>query len=113
MELDVKNESGAVVLAVRGIVNIQSAPRLLESILNIVNNPKNTGIIICLSGVGFMDSSGVGVLVTGLKSAKAKAFRFGLASMSPRVRSVLEITRLCTLFQIYPDVQTALRDLHA
>ena len=111
MEIAVKNDGDTAVISVAGFVNIQSAPRLLQVIQDNIQNPKSSGIIVNLSEVEFMDSSGVGVLVTGLKAANAKTVRFGLAEMSPRVRSVMEITRLCKLFQIYPNVQTALRDL--
>ncbi len=64
--------------------------------------------MVVLRDVEYMDSSGVGVLVSGMKMAKEKGVHFALVEVAKRVLAVLEITKLVRLFHIYEDVPAAL-----
>lgn len=68
-------------------------------------------VILELSGVGFLDSSGVGALVGAFKRARILNVGFALAAPSPRVRRVLEIAGLMRALPIYPTLDDALRVL--
>jgi anti-sigma B factor antagonist len=65
-------------------------------------------VIVDLSGVPYMDSSGVASLVKLLARVRRDKIALKLAGLTPRVRSVFEITRLDSVFEIYPSVQEAL-----
>ena len=65
-------------------------------------------IVLDLSGVAYMDSSGVASLVKLLSRVRRDSIGLKLAALQPRVRSVFEITRLDTVFDIYPSAQEAL-----
>jgi len=64
--------------------------------------------VVDLSGVGYMDSSGVASLVKLLARVRRRQVDLKLAGMTRRVRSVFEITRLDTVFEIFASVQEAL-----
>jgi anti-sigma B factor antagonist len=64
-------------------------------------------IVVDLSAVSYMDSSGVASLVKLLSRCSRKKVALKLAGMTPRVRSVFEITKLDTVFDIRPDVREA------
>ena len=110
MNISTRQEENACVIEVDGVVNIASAPDLLQSMKT--HFGKGVGrAIVDLKGVDYMDSSGVGVLVTGLKQANALNIPFGICGVAERVCSVLRLTRLDSLFKIFPDTETALQEL--
>jgi len=104
-------QDGAVIFGVDGRVTMQSAHLLLTRIKKNLKSAKR--LIINLGLVEYMDSSGIGVLVTALKLAKEKDVPFGLVSVNERVSMVLDMSGLVILFQIYQDEATALAELGA
>jgi anti-sigma B factor antagonist len=68
--LDVSERDGYTVLAVRGEVDVYTAPRFRERLIELVSEGKHR-IIIDLEGVDFLDSTGLGVLVGGLKRLRS------------------------------------------
>ena len=65
-------------------------------------------IVLDLSGVAYMDSSGVASLVKLLARVRRDDIGLKLSALQPRVRSVFEITLLDTVFDIYASTQEAL-----
>ena len=70
------------------------------------NGGKN--LIVDLSEVRFIDSSGLGALLSGYKNANLRQGKLVLAGLQPRVQSMFELTRLHRVFRIYPSLQDAL-----
>jgi anti-sigma B factor antagonist len=65
--------------------------------------------VVDLSGVEFVDSAGVGVLVALFKTARRNGGRARFCRVSAGVRAVLEIIRLDQIFEIYEDWEDAVR----
>ena len=65
-------------------------------------------LVVDLSGVSFIDSSGLGALLSGYKNANLRSGWFALAGLQPRVQSMFELTRLHRVFEIFPTVEAAL-----
>lgn len=65
-------------------------------------------LVVDLSGVSFIDSSGLGALLSGYKNANLRSGSFILAGLQPRVQSMFELTRLHRVFDIFPTVEDAL-----
>lgn len=65
-------------------------------------------LIIDLAQVRFIDSSGLGALLSGYKNAGLRSGSFVLAGLQPRVQSMFELTRLHRVFEIYASLQEAL-----
>jgi anti-sigma B factor antagonist len=84
---------------VRGEVDLYTSPQLRTAILKAVPKAGN-GVAVDLSGVGYIDSSGVATLVEGLRSAKKHGKTFTLVAPSSSVMQVLELTRLDQVFEI-------------
>ena len=68
---------------------------------------ENHPVIVDLSGVSYIDSSGIASLVEGLQAAKAKRLEFGLFGASPAALRVLKLARLETVFNFYPALPSA------
>jgi anti-anti-sigma factor len=66
-------------------------------------------VVVDLSSVEFVDSAGVGVLVGLFKNSRLRGGRARFCGLTPGVRSVLEIIQLDRIFEIYDDVETAVR----
>ena len=66
-------------------------------------------VVVDLKGVVFLDSAGVGVLVGLFKNARLRGGRARFCGLTPGVRSVLELIQLDRIFEIYDDVETAVR----
>lgn len=104
--LDVTERNGIAVLAVRGEVDVYTAPRLREKLVELVSEGKQK-IVVDLEGVDFLDSTGLGVLVGGLKRARSHEGDLSLVCTQHRILKVFEITGLTKVFDIHDSVDTA------
>ena len=104
--LDVTERNGAAVLAVRGEVDVYTAPRLREKLVELVTDGKQR-IVVDLEGVDFLDSTGLGVLVGGLKRARSHDGDLSLVCTQHRILKVFEITGLTKVFDIHNSVDDA------
>jgi anti-anti-sigma factor len=94
------------VVIVRGEVNLRSSPDLHAELLALVEK-KPARIVLDLSGVDYMDSSGIGTLVEIKRRVDKYKGKFILAALRPRVRGLFEITRLEQFFTIAADAGEA------
>jgi anti-sigma B factor antagonist len=104
--LDSTTEGAWAVLSVKGDVDIYTAPRLRERIIQLADDGQHQ-IVVDLQGVEFMDSTGLSVLVAGLKRLKENDGVLALVVTREPVLRILTITGLDRVFPIYEDVATA------
>ena len=86
-------------IAVAGEVDLYTSPDLRSAIIKAVPAAAE-GLEVELSGVQYMDSSGVATLVEGFKSARENSKSFVLLTPSQSVMKVLELARLDAVFEI-------------
>jgi anti-sigma B factor antagonist len=106
-EVSVEDRDGWQVLTLAGEVDVASAPRLRDRLVQLVTDGPPQ-VVVDLSGLSFIDSMGLGALVSGLKRARAHAGDLRLAGPSDHVAKVLSITRLDQAFVVGADVDTVL-----
>jgi anti-sigma B factor antagonist len=94
------------VLEVKGEVDIYSAPRLRERLIELVEEGR-TRVLVDLEGVGFMDSTGLGSLVSGLKRLRERDGELALVCTHEPVLKILTITGLDKVFSIHGSVEEA------
>jgi anti-sigma B factor antagonist len=80
---------------------------LKERMLGLFDEGK-CNLVIDLSAVRFVDSSGLGALVSGFKNASARDGSLKLCGLQPQVRSMFELTRLHRVFEIFASMDEAL-----
>ena len=95
------------VVEVSGDVDLHRSAAFQQSLLEVVDR-RPERIVVDLGGVGYMDSSGVASLVKLLSRTRLQKITLCLAALCPRVRSVFEITRLDTVFDVYDTEEEAL-----
>lgn len=94
-----------LVVHLDGEIDLESAPRLRQHLLESLN--LGSSLLVEMSGVGYIDSSGIASLVEALQNARKRRLDLKLIAPSNRVRRVLELARLDKVFDIYPDLETA------
>ncbi len=112
MSLDVESrqtESGVTVLAPSGRLDVVGAPALKEAVSEAMKNG-NPRLVIDMEGVTFVDSSGLGSVVSALKQVRTSKGDLRLAAPNQQVRVVLELTTLDRVFPYFATVEEALTD---
>jgi anti-sigma B factor antagonist len=94
------------VIDVEGEVDVFTAPKLRETIIACISEGKDK-LIVNLSGVDFMDSTGLGVLVGGLKRVKERNGELAIAGAQGTVLRVLNVTGLNAVFPLHDSVDAA------
>lgn len=97
---------GACILRIRGDLDL-SASAALKACLQDETSLDGPPMILDLSGVPFVDSTCLGVLISALREAEQTRGTLRLAAASPRVRRTLEIAALDEIFPMYDSVDEA------
>jgi anti-sigma B factor antagonist len=96
-----------VVVHLAGEVDIFTTAKLREQLGELIAQ-SHTDIVVDLTGVTFIDSTGLGVLVGALRSVRARGGRVQLVTNSQPILKALRITALSRLFTVHADLLTAL-----
>ncbi|HEX6231438.1 MAG TPA: STAS domain-containing protein [Actinomycetota bacterium] len=107
LQLDSRVEGIWTILDVAGEVDLSTAPSLRDELNSLVESGTRK-LVVNLEQVGFMDSSGLGVLVAGLKRLKEAGGEMALVCRDGPTLKVLAITGLDRVFPIHPSVADAL-----
>ena len=102
MNLDIAEQKKLVVISIKEErLDAHNATDLKSELLALFEQGKRN-ILINLQDVRFIDSSGLGALVSGFKNAITNQGSLKLAGLQPQVKSMFELTRLHRVFDIYP-----------
>lgn len=101
-----KSPPGIEVVPLSGRLDYQNAQEVRQQLLEIVSSGNNR-LVIDLTTVDFIDSSGLGALVGGLKAARAAGGGLVLASPQDQARMVLALTTLDRLLKYHPTIEEA------
>lgn len=109
-DIDIREpKPGAVVVSLTGEVDIVRSPDLQTSLQEAISRISGKGaVVVDLSGVTYMDSSGVATLVRGLQLSRKKGVGLVLCSLQERVRSIFEIAKLDTVFPMADTLDEAI-----
>ena len=96
--IDFEKTETRITLLVNGEVDLSNSGDLRKSVLGALQTKQH--VQVNLSGVEYIDSSGIAAMVEGLQYANSNGCRFELTSPSQQVRSILELARLDQVFTI-------------
>ena len=97
-----------VILDLRGKITIGEGSVLLrDTVENLLQAGRNR-IILNLGGVSYVDSSGIGELVSRYTTTKNMGGKLKLLNLPKKIKDLLMITKLLTVFEIYEDEPAAL-----
>lgn len=109
MELEVieRDEQGRSVISVSGEVDLLTAPVLRERMTASVESADG-GMVLDLSGVTFLDSSGLGVILGAHRRLRERDRSLQLVATAPAVIKILTLTGLDKVFDVHDSVDDAL-----
>jgi anti-sigma B factor antagonist len=106
LSLATRTEGDRTVVEVGGEIDVYTAPKLREQLVDLVNAGKYH-LVVDMEGVEFLDSTGLGVLVGGLKRVRAHDGSLRLVCTQERILKIFRITGLTKVFPIHETVEAA------
>ena len=106
MTEQVLEQNDKLIVALDGDVDLNRAPDIRRILLDCV--ARGLDVLVDLSGVTYIDSSGIASLVEALQEAGKKGTGLGLVAVSDDARKVFELARLDKVFAIHADLQSAM-----
>lgn len=100
-------DNGVIVVRLTGRLNAATSPEAKERLKALVRGGAR-GIVLDLSELSFIDSSGLAAIVAGYKAAIESGGALKIAAMAPQAAQVFSLIHLDRVFEIYPDVGAAL-----
>jgi anti-sigma B factor antagonist len=106
LSLETRQENDRTVIEVGGEIDVYTAPKLRERIIELVDEGQYH-LVVDLEKVEFLDSTGLGVLVGGLKRVRGHDGSLQLVCTQERLLKIFRITGLAKVFPIYDSVESA------
>jgi len=107
LKIETRQTDGVTVMSCNGrIVFGEEATLLRENLKSVLSSTRQ--VVLNLSGVSYIDSGGLGTLVGVYSSARASGADIKLTGLGQRLRDVLQITKLVTVFEVYDTEQEAI-----
>jgi len=106
MDIATREKGKVLIFDIKGDLDARNASLLKERINEKIAEGRSL-LLINLSEVPYMDSAGLGVLVSGLKNANRLSGDLRMWGLQDEVKSIFELTRLNKVFQIFDDETTA------
>ncbi len=108
MTIDTRSVNGVTILELHGKVTIGEGSRNIREKIRELLDSGNKDILLNLGDVSYVDSSGIGELVSSYTSVTNQGGQFKLLHLTKKIRELLAITKLLTVFDSYDDEETAL-----
>jgi anti-sigma B factor antagonist len=108
MQISTRHQEKATIFDLSGDIDFANSPELRQSVLREILENHPPRVVINLSKVNYIDSSGVASLVEGLKASRDRELRFILFGLSTAAREILQLSRLIKVFEVYENEEEAL-----
>jgi anti-sigma B factor antagonist len=99
----------ATVVDLSGKITLGEGSALLRKTVRSLLDDKRTKIVLNLADVDYIDSSGIGELVSAFTTSKGRGGELKLLHLTKKVHDLLQLTKLYTVFDVYTDEGSALR----
>ena len=112
MEIDVRSQGSVKVITLRGRLTLGESVDRMAQTVNDLFSAGDTRLVVDLGDVAMVDSSGIGLLVRCLTSAKQRAGSLKLLNPSKFAVQTLRMTGLLSLFEVFDNEQQAVTSFH-
>jgi anti-sigma B factor antagonist len=97
-----------IIFDLSGDIDLANSPAVRKALLREMRDKRTPRVVMNMSKVRYIDSSGVASLVEGLKASRDVGTRFILFGLSTTAREVLQLSRLLKIFEVYDNEEQAL-----
>ena len=101
---------GTYVVDLNGEIDVYTSPKVKDALGDLIDKG-HYNLLINLEKVRYIDSTGLGVLIGGLKRVREHGGSVRLVCTNPQIRKIFDITGLVKIFGIYDDEEAAMRAL--
>ena len=108
VRISARQQGQTTILDVSGDIDFANSTEVRQWVLNEIRDSHTPRLLVNLSQVRYVDSSGVASLVEGLKASRDLGSRLILFGPNPSVREVLELSHLNKVFEVYDNEEQAL-----
>ena len=106
MEMQERKSGEVDVLELKGRLDASSAKNLKDKVQSLVDQQR-VRLVMDMGGIDFIDSSGLGVLVSALRSTNKKGGDIKVAAIADQIRAIFELTRLHRIFEVFDTAEDA------
>ncbi len=110
MQVEISVENNLLIVEFSGNLILSELEKIRSKVRESIEN-SNTNVIFDMSGVDFIDSAGIGFVVSVYKTLKSNNRKFALCGLKKKPREVFSLTRLDKIIKIYEDIDTAKKEL--
>jgi len=104
-----RESGGASIVDISGRITLGEGSAMLREMIRDLLTKGQKKIVLNLADVNYIDSSGIGELVSGFTTVKNQGGELKLLHLTKKVHDLLQITRLYTVFDVHSDEQAAVR----
>ena len=108
MQISARQLDRTTILDITGDIDLANSPQVRKAVLREVRENRTPRVVMNLTKVRYIDSSGVASLVEALKASRDLGLRLILFGLSPSAREVLQLSRLLKIFEVYENEDQAL-----
>jgi len=107
MELSTREDGRVTVVTLKGDLVIGEPESIFKKTVTRLLEEGRVNLLVDLTGVRFLDSSGLGALVRALTNSQKEGGQTKLLHAGPQIRKLLEMTKLDSVFEIHEDLEAA------
>ncbi|MDH5717244.1 MAG: STAS domain-containing protein [Spirochaetia bacterium] len=107
MKVEQREKNGVIILDIQGEIDLYNAPEIKEVMQRCID-AKQFKIVVNLEKVSYIDSSGIGALISGFSTLKKYEGGLKLVNVYASVKKVFELTKLTSFFEIYESEDEAI-----
>jgi anti-sigma B factor antagonist len=107
--MTLREEGTVTIIDLSGRISLGEGSALLRKTIRDLLEGGQTKILLNLGDVNYIDSSGIGELVSGFTAVRNRSGELKLLNLTKKVHDLLQITKLFTVFDVYNDEHTAVR----
>jgi anti-sigma B factor antagonist len=108
MKIDIRTVDGVKVLDCSGRITLGEGTMVVRNTVRDLLNDGNKSIVLNLGDVNYIDSSGIGELVSTYTTVTGNGGQLKLLNLTKKIQELLAITKLLTVFQVFEDEQAVL-----
>jgi anti-sigma B factor antagonist len=105
--MTIREEGSVIVVDLSGRISLGEGSALLRKTIRDLLASGQTKILLNLGDVNYIDSSGIGELVSGFTAVRNREGQLKLLNLTKKVHDLLQITKLFTVFDVYNDERVA------
>ena|SRR6266436_2446703 len=108
VQISARRHDKTTIFDLSGDIDFASSQETRQSVLREIRESRASRVVVNLSQVRYIDSSGVASLIEGLKASRDLGSRFILFGLSASAREVLQLSRLMKVFEVYDNEEQAM-----